>query len=84
MLCKVRKQNSDGIVRLETSGSVKEVLINEDFLHPDKESISLCFAGKHSSGIIDLSPRELKIIMDAVRQREHLMKGIKVIREKRS
>ena len=83
MLCKIKKQNSDGIVRLETSGSVKEVLINEDFLHPNKESISLCFAGKHSSGIIDLSPKELEIIFDAVNKRNHVLKGIQVIKEKR-
>ncbi len=82
MNCKIRKQNSDGSVRLETSGSIKEVLINEDFLHPDSESISLCFSGKNSSGIIDLSTREMKIVFDAIKKRNHLMKGFKVIKEK--
>jgi hypothetical protein len=80
MNCKIRKQNSDGIVRLETSGSVKEVLINEDFLHPNNESISLCFSGKNSSGIIDLSTKEVEILLDAVRKRNHVIKGIKIIK----
>jgi len=80
MNCKIRKQNGDGIVRLETSGTVREVLINEDFLHPNNESISLCFTGKHSSGIIDLSTKELDIILQAVKKRNHLIKGLKIIK----
>lgn len=80
MNCKIRKQNADGSVRLETSGSIKEVLINEDFLHPNNESISLCFVGKNSSGIIDLSTKEVEILLEAVRKRNHVMKGIKIIK----
>ena len=83
MEVKIRKQNKDGIVRLESSGAVKEVLINEDFLHPQHESISVCFAGANSSGIIDFSPKEIDILLRAVRQRNHVMKGVKILKEKR-
>ena len=48
MQLKIRKENKDGVVRMETSGELKEILINEDILHPNKESISLCFMGKRS------------------------------------
>lgn len=77
MQIKLRKQNKDGLVRLETSGEVKEILINEDLLHPNAESISLCFRGENSSGIIDIRPEEFEKLYEAVRSRMHLIKGFK-------
>jgi len=77
MQIKIRKVNSDGIVRLESSGNVREILINEDILHPDKESISVCYKGKSSSGIIDFTPEEIEKIYDAIKNRIHLIKGFK-------
>ena len=77
MQVKIRKQNTDGVVRLETSGDVKEILINEDILHPEKESISVCFRGKNSSGIVDLTPKEIEMLYDSVKNRIHLIKGLK-------
>ena len=80
MKIKIRKQNSDGVMRVETSGAIKEVLINEDFMHPNAESISVCFRGKNSSGIIDFKPEELEKLLQYVKSRMHLIKGIKKIR----
>ena len=77
MKIKIRKNNSDGIVRVETSGEVKEVLINEDLLHPEGESISVCFRGRSSSGIVDFSPEEIQKLWGTVRGRLHLIKGLK-------
>ena len=77
MKIRVKKKNQDGYIRLETSGELKDVLINEDFLNPNKESVSVCFRGKSSSGIIDLSPDEVDEIYDAVKGRVHLIKGMK-------
>jgi len=79
MQIKLRKQNQDGIVRLETSGEVKEILINEDILHPDQESISICYRGKNSSGIIDLTTEEFEKLYDAVKSRIHLIKGLRML-----
>ena len=67
----------DGIVRLELSGEVKEVLINEDIIHPDKESISVCFKGENSSGIVDFTPSEIEKLYEAVKGRIHLIKAFK-------
>ena len=64
-------------MRLESSGIVKEILINEDLLHPDKESISVCYRGRNSSGIIDFTPGELEEIYNSVRKRVHLIKGFR-------
>jgi len=52
MKIKTKKRNPNGVVRLETSGEIKEVIINKDFLNPKEVSIELCFRGKDSSGIV--------------------------------
>ena len=80
MQVRIRKHNPDGVVKLETSGEIKEILVNEDFLNPHKESISLCFKGKSSSGIVDLTPNEAEMLMNSVKNRLHLIKGIKRFR----
>ena len=76
MEIKLRLENQDGIVRVESEGEVKEILINEDLLHPNKESISVCYKGKNSSGIIDFTPSEIEGIYDAVKNRIHLIKRL--------
>jgi hypothetical protein len=77
MEIKVRKLNSDGMVRVETAGEIEEVLINEDMVHPNRESISICFRGKSSSGIVDLTPNEIEKLYHSVKKRMHLIKGFK-------
>jgi len=78
MKLKLRKTNKDGLIRVESGGQIKEILINEDFLHPGSESISICFRGKDSSGIIDFTAKELEEVYKATKQRMHLIKGAKV------
>ena len=80
MKIKIRKTNKDGSVRLETSGIIKEVMINEDMFYPDNESISVCFKGSNSSGIIDFTPKEIEQLYKSVKSRMHLIKGIKIIK----
>ena len=74
MKLRVKKQNNDGIVRLETSGDLKEIIINEDLMDAENERVSLCFRGKSSSGIIDLTPEEIEKIYDAVKERIKIIK----------
>jgi hypothetical protein len=75
---KVKSQTDRSITRLHAKGSIKEIMINEDFLMHSKESISLCFKGKDSSGIITLSPKEIDIIVKALRKKRHLVKEVKI------
>ncbi|MFH1409122.1 MAG: hypothetical protein ABIH34_04405 [Nanoarchaeota archaeon] len=77
MKMKIKKTNKDGVVRLESEGEIKEVLINEDLMHPESESVSLFFRGKSSSGIIDISPEEFEKIYFAIKDRIHLLKGFR-------
>lgn len=55
-------------------------MINEDFLHPKHESIALGFRNEDSSGIIELTPEEVDKIIDSIKRKKHLIKGIKIIR----
>lgn len=80
MNIKVKKQNSDGIVRLETSGDIKEFLISEDFLKPKDAKISLCFRGKNSSGIVELNAKEAKELQREIQKRMSLLEGTKVLK----
>ena len=80
MKIKAKKENLDGIVRLETSGELKEIIINEDFLHPNDASIALCFRGKNSSGIVELTPKEIETINKEIAPKLHLLKNIKVMK----
>lgn len=83
MKVKTKKQNADGVVRLETSGAVKEVLINEDFLYPKDASVSVCFRGKHSSGIVEFSVDEIEELYKNVYQKMHLLGNIKIMKFKK-
>ncbi|MFH0876315.1 MAG: hypothetical protein V1859_10340 [archaeon] len=77
MRLKIKKQNKDGFLRVESGGDVQEILINEDFMHPGNESIALCFRGKDSSGIVELTTAEVEMLYDKIRPRLHLIKGFK-------
>ncbi len=77
MQARIKATHNGGVTRFETTGDVKEVIINENVLDPDKESISLCFRGNNSSGIIDLTPAEVDKLYEAIKDRIHLIKGFK-------
>ncbi|MEX0932841.1 MAG: hypothetical protein WDZ77_01950 [Candidatus Pacearchaeota archaeon] len=83
MQVKTKKQNADGSVRLETSGEIKEILINEDFMNPNNASVSLCFRGKNSSGIIELSAKEIESISKQISPSLHLLRDVKVMKFKK-
>jgi len=80
MNAKIKKKNYDGIVRLETSGEIKEVLFKEDFLKPKEASVAVCFRGRDSSGIVELSPQELDFILKEFGKRKNVLKGVEVMK----
>jgi hypothetical protein len=81
MRIKQRFITSGGFIRQENFGEIKEVLINEDFLHPDNESIAICFRNKGSSGIIELKTSEFERLVKTVRSKVHLIKNIEMFKE---
>jgi hypothetical protein len=80
MKIKTKKRNEDGIVKLETSGELKEIILNEDFLGPDKASIALCFRGKNSSGIVELTLEEINFLNKELIPKMNLLKGVKILK----
>jgi len=80
MKIRSKKQNADGIVRVETSGEVREVLLQEDFLKPNEASVAICYKGKDSSGIINFTPQEMESIIKQISSKLDLFKGIKIMR----
>lgn len=80
MKAKIKKLTKDGVVRLEASGEIKEIWVNEDFLKPTDESISLGFRGKDSSGIIELSIKEFEALYKDLKKRKKIIKDIKIIK----
>ena len=78
MEIRIKKQNPDGIVRVESSGAIKEIMITEDFLKETKPKIALCFRGKNSSGIIELSQKEIEELIEEISPKLDLIKSIKI------
>lgn len=80
MKVRIKKKNKDGVVRLESSGAVKEIIINEDFLKPKDAYVSVCFKGKESSGIIDLSVLEIEELNREVHKKKNLLGDVKMMK----
>lgn len=80
MNVKTKKSNPDGMVRLETSGKIREIRINEDFLNPKGTSVSICFMGKSSSGIIELTKEEVEFISEKVSPKMKQISDVKIMK----
>ena len=83
MNVKTKKTKFRGILRLETSGEVKEIILREDFLKPKDASIQICFRGENGSGIVELSPEELDRIYRDSTPKMNLLKGTKIMKFKK-
>ena len=80
MKVKVRKLHSKGIVKVEGSGEIKEVLIHTDMFDVERGKISICFKGHNSSGIVELSEKEANDLYRTLGSKINLIKEIKIIR----
>lgn len=80
MKIKLKYKTDKGIIRLENSVDIKELLMNEDFLHPDEESVAIGFTNNDSSGLIEFTPKELHGILNDFNKKKHLIKGIKILK----
>ena len=80
MKLRTKKENQDGMVRLETSGEIKEIIINEDLLNTKDSSINVCFKGKNSSGIIEFTRKEMAILQKEFGNKKQLFDNVKVMK----
>jgi len=80
MQVKTKKQISKDVVKLESSGELREVIINEDLLNPQEASVALCFRGENSSGIVQLSAKEIDMINKTIAPEMKKFGNIKVLK----
>lgn len=80
MEIKTKKKNSDGIVRLETSGKIAEVFVREDLMNVKNSKIAICFRGKDSSGIVEMTRDEFFGVYKDVVKKANLDKETKIIK----
>lgn len=80
---KVKKKKFEKIARLETTGKIKEFIFKEDVLKSQDSSLLLCFRGKDSSGIIELSPEDIQRLYEEINHRKKLVSGAKVMKFKK-
>jgi predicted ATP-grasp superfamily ATP-dependent carboligase len=83
MKIKLKKHDSGKVHRLEASGEIKEILINQDFIEPKKVSVSLCFKGDDSSGIVELLPEEFDVINREITYKKNILKKVKILKFKK-
>ncbi len=77
MKLRLRQYVEEGSLRFENGAELKEVMINEDLVHPEHESIALCFRNGNFSGVIELSPKEIEVLSRAIERKKHLIKGFR-------
>lgn len=77
MKLKVKSKTSHGYHRTEHSVDIKEVMINEDFMHPDNETIAIGFRNKDTSGLIEMTAKEFDKFTNSVKRKLHLIKSVK-------
>jgi hypothetical protein len=80
MQIKTKKYNADGLVRLETSGELKEIIIHEDFLQPNSASVNLCFKGKNSSGIVQMTLGEIRYLAREIEPKLAMAQQVKILK----
>ncbi|MEK6860179.1 MAG: hypothetical protein AABX54_05185 [Nanoarchaeota archaeon] len=80
MRIRVKKLHSRGLVKLEGSGEIKEVMIHSDMFDNEKGKISICFRGHNSSGIVELSEKEANDLYKTIGSKVNLIKEIKIIK----
>jgi hypothetical protein len=80
MRIRVKKLHSGRIVKLESGGEIREVLIHSDMFDKEKGKISICFRGHKNSGIVELSEKEANDLYKTLGSKIDLIKEIKIIK----
>jgi len=73
MIIKLKKENNEGVIRVESKALIKDVIINSDAVDPQKESIAIAFKTKNDSGFIELSKNEINFLFKKLNEKKHLM-----------
>ncbi|MFA6088490.1 MAG: hypothetical protein WC755_01375 [Candidatus Woesearchaeota archaeon] len=77
MQIKIKTFGKESNIRVENKTTIREVLIQEDFQSPKSECIQICFSGKESSGVIEMSRKEFEKLDKSIKPQMNLFKIIK-------
>ena len=80
MEVKIKYLNEKGSVRIENDVEIKEVLVRENLISPEKKKIAIGFTNEYSSGLIEFSPSEFDRLIRSAKDRVHLVKNMKIIK----
>lgn len=83
MNIKLKKMHEGRIVRMEGYGDIEDVVINENLLDPKEISVSLFFRRENSSGILELTSKEVEILNKEIVSNMHLFKNVSVLKFKK-
>lgn len=83
MNIKLKKLHSGRVVRMQGSGEIKEISIEGDMLDVKKEKIMVCFRGRESSGIIELTEEEADNLVKSLKSNINLVKSAGIIKSKK-
>lgn len=75
-----KKLHEKGVARIETSGEIKEIILNEDLMNPKQVSVDVCFRGQNSSGIVQLTSQEVGEIHKELSSKKKLIGKVKVLK----
>ena len=84
MKIKIKYPSNRGEIRVENDVDIKEVFIKEDLLIPNAEKVTVGFTNKDSSGIIEFSGHEMDRLFRTMKDKMHLIKAFKVIKDERT
>ncbi len=73
MKIKLRKQTSDGLIRIENKSQIKDIFVNAEAIDSKKEAIAIAFKGTNDSGFIELSRDEVNFFLKKLNDKKHLM-----------
>lgn len=80
MRVRIKKLENRRLIRMESIGEIKEIILNEDFLNPKKLQVDLCFKNQNSSGIITLNSQEIEMIYKKINPKTSTLKDFKVMK----
>ena len=74
MRLRIKQLGTFGTRRTDYSGRIDNVIVEENLLKPEKESISIFFRGGRTSGILSISTKELQSLIRTVQSHISLIK----------
>lgn len=61
------KEDDGDVKRINSSNAVDNVILEEDLMNPEKESVAIFFRGRNSSGIINFRKEEIEGLMSSMK-----------------